>query len=576
MRTKLRSKFTLLFMTFAVLLAIPAIALADALTVNDVSSGGDVTKVQGTSGQAGAVITATTVTDDANGCNATGSDNATLTLTSSDVSKVNFGGAASASKTTSGCGNTVNFNYQVPSNAPLGTATITATASGGKANSTYTPDSFTVTVIAPTPSDSTAPAITPHVDGTLGNNGWYVSDVAVTWDVEDSESSVSSSTGCTPSSVTSDTNGTTFTCTAVSAGGTSSESVTIKRDATGPNVTASPDSPPDHNGWYNQALTVGFSGQDATSGIAGCDPAANYSGPDNASASVSGSCTDNAGNSASGTFAFQYDATAPTINHSLSPAANGAGWNKTDVLVDYSCSDATSGVASCGPDETLSEGANQSSTGNATDDAGNTASDTVSNIDIDKTAPSVALNGGPADGQSYYFGSVPDAPTCSASDALSGLDGACSVSGYGTTVGTHTVKATAKDMAGNTNTASSTYTVLAWTTKGFYQPVDMGGVVNTVKGGSTVPLKFELFSGTTELTDTSAIKTLTATKTNCAPNATEDAIEVTATGGTSLRYDSTSGQFIYNWKTPTGAGCYTVTMTAQDGSPITAYFKSLK
>ena len=71
---------------------------------------------------------------------------------------------------------------------------------------------------------------------------------------------------------------------------------------------------------------------------------------------------------------------------------------------------------------------------------------------------------------------------------------------------------------------------------------------------------------------------MTATKRSPArAGATEDAIEVTATGGTSLRYDTTGGQFIYNWKTPTGAGsCYKVTMTANDGSTITAYFKSLK
>ena len=49
---------------------------------------------------------------------------------------------------------------------------------------------------------------------------------------------------------------------------------------------------------------------------------------------------------------------------------------------------------------------------------------------------------------------------------------------------------------------------------------------------------------------------------------------MTSTGGTSLRYDATGGQFIQNWKTPTGAGsCYTATMTALDGSSITAYFK---
>jgi hypothetical protein len=58
-------------------------------------------------------------------------------------------------------------------------------------------------------------------------------------------------------------------------------------------------------------------------------------------------------------------------------------------------------------------------------------------------------------------------------------------------------------------------------------------------------------------------------------NATvEDTVEVLATGGTSLRYDSTSGQFIFNWQTPKLPGkCYSVTLTTQDDSSITALFK---
>jgi hypothetical protein len=44
-----------------------------------------------------------------------------------------------------------------------------------------------------------------------------------------------------------------------------------------------------------------------------------------------------------------------------------------------------------------------------------------------------------------------------------------------------------------------------------------------------------------------------------------------------LRYDGTSSQFIDNWKTPSGGGvvgkCYRVTMTALDGSKISAFFK---
>ncbi|NTU88495.1 MAG: single-stranded DNA-binding protein [Actinobacteria bacterium] len=54
-----------------------------------------------------------------------------------------------------------------------------------------------------------------------------------------------------------------------------------------------------------------------------------------------------------------------------------------------------------------------------------------------------------------------------------------------------------------------------------------------------------------------------------------DDIEFTTTGGTSLRYDSTGGQFIQNWRTPKGkAGyCYEATLTTDDGSFISASFK---
>jgi hypothetical protein len=116
--------------------------------------------------------------------------------------------------------------------------------------------------------------------------------------------------------------------------------------------------------------------------------------------------------------------------------------------------------------------------------------------------------------------------------------------------------------------------IAAWTLKGFYQPVDMGGVYNTVKGGSTVPLKFEVFAGSNELNATSVIKSFVQTKIMCDGTLPTDEIEVVTTGGTSLRYDATAGQFIQNWKTPTGAGtCYKVTMTTLDGSFLQAFFR---
>lgn len=111
-----------------------------------------------------------------------------------------------------------------------------------------------------------------------------------------------------------------------------------------------------------------------------------------------------------------------------------------------------------------------------------------------------------------------------------------------------------------------------FTLSGFFQPVDMGTMVNTVKGGSTVPLKFRVFWGVTEQRDVSVVDRFRVTREAC-PGA--DAIEeFTTTGGTGLRYDTSSSQFIQNWKTPNNAGsCYEVTMLTTDGSSISAHFK---
>ena len=147
-------------------------------------------------------------------------------------------------------------------------------------------------------------------------------------------------------------------------------------------------------------------------------------------------------------------------------------------------------------------------------------------------------------------------------------------------VGTHTITPAWTYSNGNyaisLATPAGTLRVLAWTVSGFYQPVDMSGgalVWNTVKGGSTVPLKFEVFSGNTERTDVGTIKSFTQTRVTCANAPLVDEIEIVTTGGTTLRYDTTGGQFIQNWQTPKQPGaCYRATATMQDGSPIVAYF----
>jgi hypothetical protein len=79
--------------------------------------------------------------------------------------------------------------------------------------------------------DSTLPAIVPSISGTLGANGWYVSNVTVSWSVTDSVSGIASSSGCGPVTLTACTTGTTLSCSGTSVAGlTNSGAVTVKVD----------------------------------------------------------------------------------------------------------------------------------------------------------------------------------------------------------------------------------------------------------------------------------------------------------------------------------------------------------
>jgi hypothetical protein len=139
-------------------------------------------------------------------------------------------------------------------------------------------------------------------------------------------------------------------------------------------------------------------------------------------------------------------------------------------------------------------------------------------------------------------------------------------------------------------------TIGAWDAngKGFYQPVGVPNSVfvaapgvmppatsstvwNSAKGGSTVPLKFQVFAGGVEKTNTSDINYFTATKlSNCSAGSSEEPVEFVTTGQTVLRYDG--GQFIQNWKTPSSnkEECYRASVKFLDGSSLSAFFKLKK
>jgi hypothetical protein len=249
-----------------------------------------------------------------------------------------------------------------------------------------------IVVDTPLPTDATPPIISHNIIGTLGDNGWYTSDVTVSWTVTDPESSITSTSGTTPVSVTTDTSGTTVSFSATSAGGTSTDSVTIKRDATAPTISALRNTDANEYGWNDEQVTVSFKTSDVTSGVDISRLPSDVTLGEGKDQSVTGIVYDLAGNHASATIDnINIDLTAPTIDSTRIPAANANGWNNDDVTVTFSGYDSLSGLLSVSDPATLSsEGASQSATGIAIDKAGNTASKTVDKISIDLTAPIIS------------------------------------------------------------------------------------------------------------------------------------------------------------------------------------------
>ena len=222
----------------------------------------------------------------------------------------------------------------------------------------------------------TPPVITKTVAGTTGNNGWYTSDVSVDWTVTDPDSAVTL-TGCTDLTINSDTSNASSSCSATSAGGTSSDSVTVKRDTSAPNsVTGAPNRAPDQGSWYNHAVDVIFTGSDGTSGIASCSTAT-YSGPDASGVTVSGSCTDNAGHVGTGaSSAFNYDGSAPVLSLPANITTQATGPSGAIVSYVAGVTDHLDGsvTVNCSPasGSTFSMGTTVVSC-SSTDAAGNTA-----------------------------------------------------------------------------------------------------------------------------------------------------------------------------------------------------------
>jgi len=461
----------------------------------------------------------------------------------------------------------------------LGATTVTCNAADAAGNAA-TPTSFDVTV-----QDTTPPVIGAHADETAEATSAAGAVVSYTSPATSDAVDGAGVATCVPASGSTFALGaTTVTCNATDAAGNAatptSFDVTVQ-DTTPPVIGAHADETAEATSAAGAVVTyTSPATSDAVDGpgVASCAPA---SGSTFALGATTVTCnaTDAAGNAATPT-SFNVtvqDTTPPVIGargNETAEATSAAG-----AVVTYT-SPATSdavdgpGVASCAPaaGSTFALGAT-TVTCNATDAAGNAATPTSFNVTVQDTTPPV-ITCPPG-----IVGIVGQPMVLGAASAIDIVDPAPALSNNAPAAfgpGTTNVQWTAMDASGNAGTCVQSVT-LRYNFFGFFSPVDMPAVVNTAKAGSTIPLKWRLtnFAGG-YLTDIATVASINSFRTSCTSSAPSDEVETTvATGGTALRFDTVTQQFIYDWatlKSWTGT-CRTLVLVLNDGTLHIAYFK---
>ena len=195
---------------------------------------------------------------------------------------------------------------------------------------------------------------------------------------------------------------------------------------------------------------------------------------------------------------------------------------------------------------------------------------------IDATAPSVVIES-PAPNTILTLGeSVAAAFTCL--DSGSGIRSCTGSTADGASlptdsVGMKTLSVTATDIVGHTTTATRTYRVV-WPFTGFFAPVDNPPVVNVVKAGSSVPIKFGL--GGNRGLAIFAANSPSSVRISCNSSQPEETLEqIDAPSASGLSYDAATQRYHYTWKTNRAwAGtCRQLVVTLVDGTSHVANFK---
>jgi hypothetical protein len=330
--------------------------------------------------------------------------------------------------------------------------------------------------------DKTAPVANPSLSPAANGFGWNNTNVTVNFGWSDALSGLGVCTATQSVTDEGTSQSASATCTDKAGNSFTATKSGINLDKTAPTIEGSRLPLANAAGWNNVDVTVSFSCADTLSGPDGAAPEPTTLG-EGANQSVTKSCVDKAGNSASATVtAINIDKTAPMANPSLFPAANGFGWNNTNVTVNFGWSDALSGLGACTATQSVAnEGTNQTASATCVDRAGNSFTATKSGINLDKTAPTITYTSLPA-ANAAGWNNTDVTVTFMGADSLSGLVG-CSGPFALTTEGAgQTTTGVCTDKAGNSVTASSVTNI----DKTAPLPTAIAGTPNPVAAGTSL------------------------------------------------------------------------------------------
>jgi hypothetical protein len=315
---------------------------------------------------------------------------------------------------------------------------------------------------------SPPPTVTAQLSGTTGLNGWYRSNVTLTWLVTGAGGITPTKVGCGTKLVTQDTTGITYTCQATNpgTGETTSTSVTIRRDATPPTYTATRLTATPSSGWTNQSVRVRFTADDNKSGVGGATTVEVDVTQEGAGLVAQSTFVDHAGNSTLAQLAgINIDKTPPDVgfsfghlNSNATPeqiAAEYAKWHNRPVLLLVEARELGSGIVSVTAAQLISvEGVNLVVTATAKDQAGNTASATSEPIRIDLTPPTIALVSRIPAANDNGWNRTHVTTTWQCADALSGVQQPTVVATLAAEGADQSAEGTCVDQAGNKRAAS--------------------------------------------------------------------------------------------------------------------------